>query len=486
MAVLGVQIVVTMVMASVLSKVTGYFSLAQWLMCDRLVRYLHPTDDELRMLGGIPKSAGKTKGKRNRERPSDENLQFMLPRSLEVPLESTLVKRTDMLQLRFYPEYQWLVDFAACSLAVYLMTELYYYLFQGKDEVNLSLLWCLLVIAFSLKILFSLTVLYFRGEEPIGERSMCLTSGFFFFLVAMIVLITDEQKLEFGLESAYISFNNSAHHFLQEQGVISSGPASKLMFKLGLAVWCGLMGSFFTFPGLRFARMHYDSLKYSEERYLFKILLHLSFLSPFLAVLMWVKPVARDYLTTRTWSGMDDPIMTSEGFETARLCVIVAAVLLRFALMPLYLQSYLNLAPGRLLELRKEAGRISNVELQKTVARVFYYLCVVALQYVAPLLLCLYTAFLMKTLGDYKWLPSFSSNSSVMYEAVSKSSSMHLGQEFDTILKTKEHFSLTIHNLKNVFTPVLYRGVLGFMTWWLCTVWFSTSAIGLFYYYYFT
>lgn len=38
------------------------------------------------------------------------------------------------------------------------------------------------------------------------------------------------------------------------------------MFKLSLALWCGLIGSFFTFPGLRFARMHKDALKYCEER----------------------------------------------------------------------------------------------------------------------------------------------------------------------------------------------------------------------------
>lgn len=47
---------------------------------------------------------------------------------------------------------------------------------------------------------------------------------------------------------------------------IFSGPASKLMFKLCLALWCGIIGSFFTFPGLRFAKMHKDALKYCAER----------------------------------------------------------------------------------------------------------------------------------------------------------------------------------------------------------------------------
>lgn len=33
------------------------------------------------------------------------------------------------------------------------------------------------------------------------------------------------------------------------------------------------------------------------------------------------------------------------------------------------------------------------------VARVFYYLCVIALQYVAPLVMLLHTTLLLKTLG---------------------------------------------------------------------------------------
>lgn len=36
-------------------------------------------------------------------------------------------------------------------------------------------------------------------------------------------------------------------------------------------------------------------------------------------------------------------------------------------------------------------------------ASIFYYLCVVTLQYVAPIIMCLYFALMYKTLGDYKW-----------------------------------------------------------------------------------
>lgn len=64
---------------------------------------------------------------------------------------------------------------------------------------------------------------------------------------------------------------------------------------------------------------------------------------------------------------MAAPLMTEHAFETMRLLLIVAAVLLRLAVMPTYLQAYLNMAYHRIEEQKKEAGRITNTELQKKV-----------------------------------------------------------------------------------------------------------------------
>lgn len=95
--------------------------------------------------------------------------------------------------------------------------------------------------------------------------------------------------------------------------------------------------------------------------------------------------------------------LSESAFDAIRLVLVVVAVILRLCLMPVYLQAYLNIAYDRLEEQKKEAGRITNVELQKKVASIFYYLCVVTLQYVAPIILCLYVALMYKTLGGYRW-----------------------------------------------------------------------------------
>lgn len=59
--------------------------------------------------------------------------------------------------------------------------------------------------------------------------------------------------------------------------------------------------------------------------------------------------------------------MTEEQFETFRLVLVVLMVVLRVAMMPYFLQAFLNIAQDRLTELHKEAGRILNIDLQKKV-----------------------------------------------------------------------------------------------------------------------
>lgn len=71
--------------------------------------------------------------------------------------------------------------------------------------------------------------------------------------------------------------------------------------------------------------------------------------------------------------------MTSEQFESVRLYLVVAVLVFRLIMMPKYLQSYLNMAYHKMEEMKQEAGKISNVDLQKQIARIFYYLCVVRL-----------------------------------------------------------------------------------------------------------
>uniref|UniRef100_A0A4X1TAZ5 Transmembrane protein 161B n=2 Tax=Sus scrofa TaxID=9823 RepID=A0A4X1TAZ5_PIG len=400
MGVIGIQLVVTMVMASVMQKIIPHYSLARWLLCNGSLRwYQHPTEEELRILSGKQQ-----KGKSKKDRKYNGHIEskpLTIPKDIDLHLETKSVTELDTLALHYFPEYQWLVDFTVAATVVYLVTEVYYNFMKPTQEMNISLVWCLLVLSFAIKVLFSLTTHYFKVEDG-GERSVCVTFGFFFFVKAMAVLIVTENYLEFGLETGFTNFSNSAMQFLEKQGLESQGPVSKLTFKFFLAIFCSLIGAFLTFPGLRLAQMHLDALNLATEK-ITQTLLHINFLAPLFMVLLWVKPIAKDYIMNPPLGKESVPLMTEATFDTLRLWLIILLCALRLAMMRNHLQAYLNLAQKCVDQMKKEAGRISTVELQKMVARVFYYLCVIALQYVAPLVMLLHTTLLLKTLGNHSW-----------------------------------------------------------------------------------
>ncbi|XP_051498568.1 transmembrane protein 161B isoform X2 [Apus apus] len=446
MGVIGVQLVVTMVMASVIQKIIPHYSLARWLLCSGSLRwYQHPTEEELRIL------AGKQRGKSKKDRKYNGHIEskpLTIPRDIDLHLETKSVTERDTIALHYFPEYQWLVDFTVAATVVYVVTEAYYSIVKPSQEMNISVVWCLLVLAFAVKVLFSLTTHYFKVEDG-GERSVCVTFGFFFFVKAMAILIVTENYLEFGLESGFSNFSESAMQFLEKQGLESQGPVSKLTFKLFLAVLCSLIGAFLTFPGLRLAQMHLDALNLATEK-----------------------------ITQ----------MSEDTFDTVRLWIIILLCALRLAMMRHHLQAYLNLAQKSVDQMKKEAGRISMVDLQKMVARVFYYLCVIALQYVAPLVMLLHTTLLLKTLGNYSWgvYPELNSDTSVENSLLPSSVYTESPPADGKMKVTVVQITMALGSLKNIFTPLLFRGLLSFLTWWIAACLFSTSLFGLFYHQYLT
>lgn len=458
MALFGTQIVITMIMACILQKLSIRMSFARWLLGNKLYAYMPPSVQVLKEAEGIQTDNSRKKGKVHVEP------DYKINKNISVTLDHVPVLADDLSALNFYPEYQWLLDFMAYTTILYGITEVYLYLRPGLDEVNMSLLWCILVVLFVFRTLLSLCKLYFTSQDASAERSMCLVCGLSFLLFAMLVLIVDEKYLDFELMSAYDSFNRSVGEFSQEISMQSVGITSQLMFKLSLAAWAGLVGALLVFPGIRFAQMHRDLLKSEVVGALDRLIINLNFVLPLLILLMWVRPISREYFTMRTFSGMKSPVFSSDLFEAYRIGIVIVACLLRLWMLPHYMQSYLNVAHKKIMNLKREAGRIQISDYRRTVSTVFNYSCVVALQYVAPPVLLLFSTLMLKTLGDYSWL------------GVPGTSPL------PTPATTELPFNL--HRVKHIFTPVLFRGLFNFSTWWIsCTI-FINSILGYAFYSY--
>ncbi|GAB1293237.1 Transmembrane protein 161A [Apodemus speciosus] len=399
-----------------------------------LFRYMHPSEEELRAL------AGKLRPRGRKERWANglhDEKPLSVPRDAHFQLETCPLTAVDALVLRFFLEYQWFVDFAVYSVGVYLFTEAYYFVLGPVQETNIAVFWCLLTLAFSLKVFLMVTRLYFSTKEG-GERSVCLSSAFLFLLLAMLVQVVHEETLELGLEPGLASMTQHLEPVLKKQDWDWILPVIKLAIRLGLAVLGSLLGAFLIFPGLRLAQTHQDALMLSADRPL---------------------------------------LQPSEGaFDSLRLWVLVALCLLRLAVTRPHLQAYLCLAKARVEQLRKEAGRIEAREIQQRVVRVYCYVTVVSLQYLTPLILTLHCTLLLKTLGGYSWTLSAAPPP---LAASQPSEALIPGDPAGD--EAQQTAAQVAGILGGLLTPLFLRGVLAYVIWWTAACQLLASLFGLYF-----
>ncbi|KAJ8277322.1 hypothetical protein GJAV_G00073950 [Gymnothorax javanicus] len=491
MALMGVQLVVSLLAATIMQRLAPHCSFARWLLCNgSLFRFKHPTEGELCALAGkqIPKSSRRDR----RQNGSNDSKPLTVPRDIDLHLEAAPVNVVDALVLRFFVEYQWLIDFSLYAFGVYLFTEGYYCLVDASKEVNIGAIWCVLTILFCLRTLHMLMSHYFRSDEG-GERSVCLAFGFLSLLVAMLVLVIREDYLEFGLEPGLASLFDNLEVFAKQHGYEWSVPVTKLTVKFGLAAFCAFIGALLAFPGLRLAQTHVDAVQMNSDRPIVKILLHVSFLSPVVVLVMWVKPIARDFLANAPMGKTTVTLVSSSAFSSLRLWTVVALCCLRLALTRYHLQAYLNLAPKWVEQMKREAGRIATLDIQRKVTQVFYYLTVVTLQYLTPILLILFSTLALKSLGDFSWglLPESPGVTPAMPPPTTPAPPLPvLGDEEEAedyeedVQATVAHLMEVFSALRSVLTPVFLRGVFAFFTWWVAACQVISCLFGVYFHQY--
>ncbi|XP_030896333.1 transmembrane protein 161A isoform X4 [Leptonychotes weddellii] len=430
MAVLGVQLVVTLLTATLMHRLAPHCSFARWLLCNgSLFRYKHPTEEELRALEGKPRPRGRKERWANGY---SEEKPLSVPRDAPFQLETCPLTAVDALVLRFFLEYQWFVDFAVYSGGVYVFTEAYYYVLGPAKETNIAVVWCLLTVAFSV---------YPSSGCPAGLASMT-------------------QNLE---------------PLLKMQGWDWALPLVKLAIRIGLAFVGSMLGAFLTFPGLRLAQTHLDALSMSEDRPMLQFLLHTSFLSPLIILWLWTKPIARDFLHQAPLGEVPFSLLSDSAFDSLRLWLLVALCLLRLAVTRPHLQAYLCLAKARVEQLRREAGRIEAREIQRRVVRVYCYVTVVSLQYLTPLILTLSCTLLLKTLGGYSWGPG---PVPMLSPARSSAQDRLGGPGEDEAQQTAARIAGALGSL---LTPLFLRAVLTFLIWWTAACQLLSSLFGLYF-----
>ena len=477
MALFGVQLVLTMIIASFLHKLAPYYSLGRWLVTFRIHRYLPPSDKLLRPHMTAPSQSSKaTKKKAANQRekilaspkstpeelmaainydPNGLDQNQVVPKSiaLSLKLDSSPLKWDGCVgNLHYSREFEIIVNLTLASVFVYCATYIYFHIKPSAmtSEYNLSVIWLLLVVSYTFKVLFSLTVVYLSDEEFAHQRSLIIVFTTLFFVLALIVLVLDESFLDFGLERSHEDLSRCLSILLE--GV--SDRATDIVipmwfFKIVLAILCSVLSMVMVFPGFRFADTHFNTV-YSHAKALFlKTFLNANYTAPMLALSLWIRPFEESMVAGR--NGVNFFGAAEVSYDTFRIILLVSVCALRLALFRTYLQSYLDSAKWRVESLKHEQGKLTILQLRKRVKNVFLFYAALALQYLAPYIILLSLTLLMVA-------SSLQSAELAVYGPSNK----------DVSLFARSGFGLG-----------LFDGCIGFICWWVCLTITVTTGLGV-------
>lgn len=306
MAVFGPQLIFTVIMFVLLSKLGKFYSIGRYLLCTKLYRYLSPNSDDIKK--SVRKyyqshATGKTKKQSKLFDIDEKTEEFNIPIGAEVEVACSPVSTEELLYLKHSDDLMGFVDISCTALIIYFVTEIYVGFVQPKDEVNLSVVWCLMALIYGCVTLGTIAYNYLFSDEGI---LLYMCAGFSFVL-ALLVQLADTKFLDFQLKAAYQSITTHSlqllhthinqtnttsyagfdqQYFLSQLKIYSS---SDILFTCFIALTSAFIGALLFFPSFRLARLHFLCLKYSNESRFMRAVYYINFLMPLLVALCWLK-----------------------------------------------------------------------------------------------------------------------------------------------------------------------------------------------------
>ena len=414
MAVLfGYQFVFTAILTVLLQKLSPIFS-PGLNMITGFYRFVVPSDDDL-------KPFVSNKNSKDMRIPNDSGLQLNMHQT----------SRNHVAFLPFFNDFTWLIDFSLVAVVCFIGTEAYFQLgFNPSAVLHMGLIWVLVVFYLTVSILISMTKQYIQSKS--GEMSVIMTCTSLALVASMICLISDKH-MDFGLNESFQTFDLHLKKFYSEaftDGKAPSGDSvqsyrgpSSMIFNGWLAITSTVLAGLLTFPGLKAAQMF--SLLFKKERTLDQGIAVVNFATPFIVVLMYLKPVKYFYLDPNYFTlknddqagsssstSMEELIATKEGsFKLFRALVILSLCAIKFITFKFYLQEYLISPKKELDEIRKDVGYTKTSKIQEEVKKVNLSTCITACQYMIPTVVVGFLCLFLVGSSDVRVLPSFEGKS---------------------------------------------------------------------------
>ena len=131
----------------------------------------------------------------------DDKEDFNIPEGCTVELSMSPVVPYDLNFIKYTDDFQTFVDLAVAAIGIYATTELYLSVTgRASDEINLSVVWCLMALAYGLATLSSITVNYLRSAS---EASLLYVFAALSFIVSLLIQMADTRLFDFNLLDAF-------------------------------------------------------------------------------------------------------------------------------------------------------------------------------------------------------------------------------------------------------------------------------------------
>eukprot|EP01119_Soliformovum_irregulare_P016475 TRINITY_DN4766_c0_g1_i3.p1 TRINITY_DN4766_c0_g1~~TRINITY_DN4766_c0_g1_i3.p1 ORF type:complete len:451 (-),score=98.56 TRINITY_DN4766_c0_g1_i3:89-1441(-) len=435
--ILSLQFTITVIICFLYVRLSPYFSLShKWLT--GLEFCIPPEDKELSKLDAT--SVKKLKGKKGWLLGSKKN---------EIELKVAGIDDGTLVKHLFWEEYDQLVLALVTVTINFVFSEVWQYFTCERNTIMSAILLfsCGLCMKAMLSVILKLGLQSYelRLTILIGIISFLLS---FFFLEVPETVFDFSSDIRIGFKQVIKNFNQ----VLKVNDLPYKVDVPLVVFKFFMATISSLISAAVFFPAFRLARSHHETGKYTPKPY-HTVLSSISFLVPGFVLFLWVKPLARDLVFTMDTVKPETLVLL---FETFRFYLLIFIATLRLFLLRPYMQSFLATAVGWaevLLSETTSKERGKNIKLK--ILGIYSYLCVAAVQILAPSLLLMSLAFMLKSRGLVEMvLPSHC-----------------LGTPVSPIKG----------EIPSIFTETFYRGIFSYFSWWTLLAWFTISCFALVY-----
>jgi len=424
-----------------------YFSLSHtWLT--GLEFCIPPEEKVLSKLDYTPQLRGKAKKKGWLSLGAKKN---------EIELKVASIEDGTLCKHLFWEEYDQLVLVLLCTVVNFMFAEFWSCFTTEKNSIMTAVL--VFTCGFCLKTMLSVIV---KLGLQSYELRLTIFVGIISFLFSFAFLELPENIMDYSIDlrKGFDDLLNNINQLLRQNDYHVILEVSLTTFKILLAMIASCMSSIIFFPGFRLARSHHEMMRYTPRPY-HPAISNISFLLPAFVVLLWLKPITRDMFVSIP--SKQNPIVLSHGlFEVIRFYLMVLIAILRLYLLRPYMQSFLATAVGwaeLLLSDTQSKERGRNIKYK--ILGIYSYLCVAAVQILAPSLLLLSLAFILKSRG------------------MSEISLFPYCNQLTSHLFNSSQFSHV--STITLFSDRFYKGIFSFLSWWFLLSWFLISCFALLY-----